>query len=87
MKKDELAEIDAVVERVLGGGKYEVRLILDSDVIVLRTAVVSGKMKKFFIKIVPGDMVKVEIPPFGDIVRINYRYPAGKRREQGAEAA
>ena len=39
------------------------------------TAHISGKMRKFYIKILPGDKVKVEMSPY-DLSkgRISYRY-------------
>ncbi len=80
MKKEELPEFDAVIERVLGGGRFEVKVILAEGKEMLRTAIMSGRMRKFYIKVVPGDMVKVSIPLAGEIVRITYRYPVNKAK-------
>ena len=49
------------------------RVKLDNDHVVLTH--ISGKMRKYFIRILPGDKVKLEMSPY-DLTRgrITYRY-------------
>ena len=71
MAKEELIEAEGEVIEALPNAMFRVKL--DSGQIVL--AHVSGKMRIHFIKIVPGDRVKVELSPY-DLRRgrITYRY-------------
>ncbi|OQX88407.1 MAG: translation initiation factor IF-1 [Candidatus Omnitrophica bacterium 4484_70.2] len=71
MGKEELIEVEGEIVEALPNAMFRVRL--DSGQIVL--AHVSGKMRMHFIKIVPGDRVKVELSPY-DLRRgrITYRY-------------
>jgi len=71
MAKEELIEAEGEVVEALPNAMFKVKL--DSGQIVL--AHVSGKMRIHFIKIVPGDRVKVELSPY-DLTRgrITYRY-------------
>ncbi|MBO4317916.1 MAG: translation initiation factor IF-1 [Mailhella sp.] len=70
MAKEEAIEIDGVVEEALPNAMFRVKL--DNGYEVL--AHVSGKMRKFYIRILPGDKVKVELSPY-DLTRgrITYR--------------
>jgi translation initiation factor IF-1 len=63
-------EVQGKVEEALAGGMYRVKVDQGPTVLVYA----SGKMKKFHIKIVPGDRVKLEISPY-DLTRgrITYR--------------
>jgi len=71
MAKEELIEAEGEVIEALPNAMFRVKL--DSGQIVL--AHVSGKMRMHFIKIVPGDRVKVELSPY-DLTRgrITYRF-------------
>lgn len=60
MAEKDVIELEGVVEEVLPNGMYRVKL--DSGQLVL--TYVSGKMRKFYIKIVGGDRVKVEFSPY-----------------------
>ncbi|MFO8072615.1 MAG: translation initiation factor IF-1 [Polyangia bacterium] len=60
MAKQDHIELDGVVEEVLAGGMFRVRL--DSGLMVL--AHLAGKMRKFRIRIVLGDRVKVAVSPY-----------------------
>jgi len=60
MAKEEAMEFEGVVEEVLAGGLFKVKL--DSDLEVL--AHLAGKMRKFRIRIVLGDRVKVAVSPY-----------------------
>lgn len=68
-KKDSI-ESEGVVVDVLPGTMFRVKL--PNDHIVL--AHISGKMRKHFIRIVPGDKVQVELSPYDlSKARITYR--------------
>ncbi len=71
MGKEELIEVEGEIIEALPNAMFRVKL--DTGQIVL--AHVSGKMRMHFIKIVPGDRVKVELSPY-DLTRgrITYRY-------------
>jgi translation initiation factor IF-1 len=69
--KQEGIEIEAVVEEVLPNTKFRVKL--DNGIEII--AYLSGKMRKNYIRIIPGDRVLVELSPY-DLTqgRITYRY-------------
>ena len=71
MSKDDQIEVEGVVKEVLQGGMF--RVVIDGGHEVL--AYTSGKMRKFFIRIMPGDRVVVALSPY-DLTRgrITYRY-------------
>ncbi len=71
-KKEEAIEVDGVVLESLPNAMFKVK-IEGQDHIVL--AHVGGRMRKYFIQIVPGDRVKLELSPY-DLSRgrIVYRY-------------
>lgn len=60
MPKEEAVKIEGTVIDVLPGTLFHVKL--PNDEIVL--AHISGKMRKHFIRIVPGDKVEVELSPY-----------------------
>ena len=71
MAKEEAIEMQAVVLETLPNANFKVEL--DNGHKVL--AHISGKMRKNFIRILPGDKVLVELSPY-DLKRgrIVYRY-------------
>ena len=71
MTKTKAIEIDGIINETLPNAMFRVKL--DNGHIVL--AHVSGKMRMHFIKILPGDKVKLELSPY-DLTRgrITYRY-------------
>ena len=71
MAKDDVIEVEGVVTKVLPSTLYRVKLEKDMEVL----AHISGRMRHFFIKIVAGDRVKLEMSPY-DLTkgRITYRY-------------
>jgi len=70
MAKDDCISSKGVVVDVLPGTMFRVKL--PNDHIVL--AHISGKMRKNFIRIVPGDDVTVEISPYDlSKARITFR--------------
>lgn len=66
---------DGKVLEALMGGLFRIELDDDKDSKTEVFGVLSGKMRKFKIRILPGDRVKVEFSPH-DITRgrISYRY-------------
>jgi translation initiation factor IF-1 len=60
LSKDDLIQLEGVVSRVLGGGTMEIEC--DNDVTV--RGVLSGRMKKYRIKVMVGDKVQVSVSPY-----------------------
>lgn len=73
MASSDQVEMVGIVEEVCRGGHFKVRCKLgENEHIVL--AYPSGKMRKFGINIVLGDVVKVEVSPYSlDKGRIIFR--------------
>ena len=71
MAKEEAIEVEGVVVKALANTSFQVKL--DNGHIVL--AHVGGKMRKHFIRIVPGDRVRVEVSPY-DLTRGRIVYRA-----------
>ena len=63
--KSEPIEVEATVVTALPNAMFKLRLD-NSDREIL--GIVSGKMRKHFIRILPGDRVKVELSPY-DLTR------------------
>lgn len=71
-KQDEKFSLDAIVTEALPNTMFKVRLVDQEDTEVL--AYLSGKMRKFRIRILPGDTVTVEMSPYDlSKARITYR--------------
>ncbi len=60
MAKEEAIPVDGEVVEALANTQFRVKL--DNGHVVM--AHVAGKMRKHFIRIVPGDRVKVEVSPY-----------------------
>lgn len=58
--KEEAIEVEAVVVEPLPNAMFRVKL--ESGHLIL--AHISGKMRKHFIRILPGDRVRVELSPY-----------------------
>ncbi len=71
MAKQKSIEQDGTVTETLGNAMFRVEL--ENGHII--TAHISGKMRMHYIKILPGDKVKLEMSPY-DLSkgRITYRY-------------
>ena len=71
MTKEKNIEVDGKIIETLPNAMF--RVVLDNDHEVL--AHVSGKMRMHYIKILPGDKVKLELSPY-DLSRgrITFRY-------------
>jgi translation initiation factor IF-1 len=70
MAKEDVIEVDGIVKEPLPNAMFKVTLENGHEVL----AHISGKMRMHFIKILPGDKVKLEISPY-DLSRgrITYR--------------
>ena len=60
MTKIESISVEGIVAEALPNASFRVKL--DNDHIVL--AQISGKMRKRFIRVIPGDRVLLEISPY-----------------------
>jgi translation initiation factor IF-1 len=69
--KEETIEMDATVVEPLPNAMFKVKLQTGQEVL----AYTSGKMRKFYIRILIGDKVRVELSPY-DLSRgrITFRY-------------
>lgn len=72
MAKEEAIQYQGKVTQALANTQFRVKLDIGHEVI----AHIAGKMRKNFIRILPGDIVTVEVSPY-DITkgRITYRGP------------
>ena len=70
-KKEEKIQVEGLVIEALPGTQFKVRLDNDHEVL----AYLSGKMRKYYIRILLGDRVRVEMSPY-DLSRgrIVYRH-------------
>lgn len=69
-KSKEVIELEGTIIETLPSAKFKVEL--ENGHII--TAHVAGKMRKHYIRIVPGDKVKVELTPYDlEKGRITYR--------------
>jgi len=64
MAKNDTIEVEGKVIDVLPGGKFKVELENGHQVL----AHISGKLRMNYIKILPGDKVKLELSPY-DLTR------------------
>ena len=71
MSKEPAIEIDGEIIETLPNAMFKVKLENGHQVL----AHISGKMRMHYIKILPGDKVKLELSPY-DLTkgRITYRY-------------
>ncbi len=71
MPKEDKITLEAEVTEALPDARFKVKLENGHEIL----AYVSGRMRKFFIRILPGDRVTVELSPY-DMTkgRITYRH-------------
>ena len=60
MAKEEAIQVEGKVKEALANTQFRVELVNGHQVI----AHVAGRMRKNFIRIIPGDIVTVEISPY-----------------------
>jgi translation initiation factor IF-1 len=58
--KEEAIEVEGRVKQALPNTTFRVELDIGGEI----TAHIGGKMRKHYIRIIPGDRVKVEISPY-----------------------
>ena len=77
MGKQPLIKQDGEVVEALSNAMFRVRLENGHEVI----ATISGKMRMYYIKILPGDKVGLEMSPYDlDRGRITIRYKTNNKR-------
>jgi translation initiation factor IF-1 len=64
VSKEEAIQVEGKVKEALANTQFRVELVNGHEVI----AHVAGRMRKNFIRIIPGDLVTVEISPY-DLAR------------------
>jgi len=71
MAKQQAIKQDGVITEALSNAMFRVKLENGHEIV----ATISGKMRMFYIRILPGDKVQVEMSPY-DLTRgrISYRY-------------
>ncbi|MCC7430412.1 translation initiation factor IF-1 [bacterium] len=71
MAKEKTIQVDGIIKETLPNANFIVELENKHQIV----AHISGKMRMHFIKILPGDKVKIDISPY-DLTkgRITYRY-------------
>ena len=60
MARDDLIQVEGQILDVLAGGNFKVNL--ENDQVI--SAKLSGKMRKFYIKVLVGDYVTVGLSPY-----------------------
>ena len=60
LSRDDLIQATGTVEKILGGGRYQITLDTGQTV----TAQLSGRMRRFRIRVIPGDRVQVGVSPY-----------------------
>ncbi len=76
-KTDDKLEVEGTVVEALPNTQFRVRLDNDHEVL----AYLSGKMRRYYIRILLGDRVRVEMSPYDlDRGRITYRYKKNQVR-------
>lgn len=61
MARDDLVKVEGVVEEVAAGGIYRVKLDMNENILNARLC---GKMRRFSIKVLPGDRVTIGLSPY-----------------------
>ena len=71
MSKQDVIEVEGTVTEALPNTQFKVKLANDHEIL----AVISGKLRMNYIRILPGDKVKIEMSPY-DLTkgRISFRY-------------
>lgn len=70
-RKDDVIEVEGTVVEPLPNAMFKVKLDNGHQVL----GHISGKMRMYYIRILPGDRVKMELSPYDlERGRITYRY-------------
>jgi len=81
-KEEDKIQVDGTIIEALPGTQFRVRLDNEHEVL----AYLSGKMRKYYIRILLGDRVRVEMSPY-DLSRGRIVYRAKKNSQPPAELA
>jgi translation initiation factor IF-1 len=79
-KEEDKIQVDGTIIEALPGTQFRVRLDNEHEVL----AYLSGKMRKYYIRILLGDRVRVEMSPY-DLSRGRIVYRAKKNSPPPAE--
>tara|TARA_Y100000590_G_scaffold290355_1_gene326823 strand:- start:959 stop:1234 length:276 start_codon:yes stop_codon:yes gene_type:complete len=60
LARDDLAQLEGVVTEVLSGGLFKIKLDSGQEI----QAKLSGRMRKFHIRVIEGDPVTVGVSPY-----------------------
>ncbi len=82
MSNEDKIQVEGLVIEALPGTQFRVRLDNGHDVL----AYLSGKMRKYYIRILLGDRVKVEMSPY-DLTRGRITYRQKKNSGEPVEAS
>jgi len=80
MGKEEKIQVEGTIVEALPGTQFRVELDNGHEVL----AYLSGKMRRYYIRILLGDRVKLEMSPY-DLTRGRITYRQKKTRPQGVE--
>ncbi len=69
LARDDLIQATGSVDKILGGGRYQITLESGQEV----TAQLSGRMRRFRIRVLVGDKVGMVTDPYGGKARITKR--------------
>ena len=79
LKREEKFTVEGVVTEAFPGGKFNIELENEHEL----TGYVSGKMRRYRIRVLLGDRVKVELSPYDlDRGRIVYRYKRNRNHSK-----
>lgn len=78
-KEEDKIQVEGTIIEALPGTQFRVKLDNDHEVL----AYLSGRMRKYYIRILLGDRVRVEMSPY-DLSRGRIVYRAKKQRSQAS---
>lgn len=84
MAKEDAIQVQGKVTQALANTQFRVKIDNGPEIV----AHIAGKMRKHFIRILPGDIVTVAISPY-DLSkgRITFRGPLRQAKEAGVDGA
>jgi translation initiation factor IF-1 len=84
MAKEEAIQVQGKVTQALANTQFRVKIDNGPEIV----AHIAGKMRKHFIRILPGDIVTVAISPY-DLSkgRITFRGPLRQAKEAGVDGS
>ena len=83
MAKDNVIELIGIVEESYPNASFKVRILSKHALDHELQCTLAGRMRKFRVKILPGDRVKVEMTPYDlEKGRITFRFRSDQRIEE-----